>query len=184
MYQNAGRTIKRVVSIVVKIGYGVSILAAAAILIACLVTGETEFVAIGMLGALIVGGLGCLSAWLGGLWLYAYGEIADCLISIDARLYRAEGKSDTKPTHTAPAPAAPAAPAAPVAPAAPTSAVTIFCTACGARNHANAKHCVSCNAELESQVTQPSASGKTWKCTCGRVNSGYVSSCPCGRKRQ
>ena len=182
MYQNAGRTIKRVVSIVVKIGYGFSILAAAAILIGCLATGETEFVIVGMFGALVVGGLGCLGAWLGGLWLYAYGEIADCLISIDARLYRAnlDGKSDVQSTYTAPAASAPAA---------PTSTPTIFCTSCGTRNDANAQYCSVCKANLINQAATPKtatpkATTGTWRCSCGRVNSGYVSSCPCGKKRQ
>ena len=86
MYQNAGRSIKSVVSVLVTIGYTLSIIAAVAILIVCLATGGAGLVIVGIFGALVVGGLGCLSTWLGGLWLYAYGEITDCLISIDERL--------------------------------------------------------------------------------------------------
>ena len=158
MYQNAGRSIKSVVSIVVKIGYALSVIGGVGIVLLGLVSGDIGTFIASLLGTVIVAGLGCLSTWLSGLWLYAYGEITDRLISIDERLYHAnlDGGAAAQPaapaTPVAPPPAAPtaAAPVAPVAsaaPAAPKSDVR-YCSACGARNRADANYCVACSKRL------------------------------------
>ena len=96
MYENAGRSIKNVASIVVLIGYAVSVLGAIAIFIIGLTTGSIGMAILYSIVAVIVGVLGCLGTWLGGLWLYAYGEITDCLISIDAKMQELpQSKEDT-----------------------------------------------------------------------------------------
>ena len=90
MYFDVGKSIKNVVSIVVKIGYALSIIGAFLIVIGGLLAGDFGALILSLIGAAISGGLGCLCTWLGGLWLYAYGEITDRLISIDEKMSNLE----------------------------------------------------------------------------------------------
>ena len=138
MYQNAGRSIKSVVSVLVTVGYTLSIIGALVIMIIGAVNGEENagIVVLSMIGAIIVGGLGCLSTWLSGLWLYAYGEITDRLISIDERLADLDESADqedepwsdkVEEDH---------------------STRVQYCPQCGARNDANSLFCSTCGNAL------------------------------------
>ena len=86
MYPNAGKSIKRVTAILVRLGYLISIIGAFALFVACVSIGSADYGILYLLLAIVIGGLGFLFSWLGGLCLYAYGEIADRLVSIDKRL--------------------------------------------------------------------------------------------------
>lgn len=95
MYGNVGKRIKGLVKTIVILSMAVIILFA----IVCLAVLDIEYfwqVLIILLGA----GLGCFLAWLSGMTLYAYGEIAARLISIDEKLsdYKA---NETTPQHKA-----------------------------------------------------------------------------------
>ena len=70
MYKNAGKNIKDIVKTVVGIQIFGYIVLALAIIFSY--PSDTAFI-FGM----IVGGVGCFFAWLSGLILYAYGDIAD-----------------------------------------------------------------------------------------------------------
>ena len=174
MYENAGKSIKGVVSIIVKIGYALSIISAVLVVILGLTAGHFGALLLSLVVAAIVGGLGCLCAWLSGLWLYAYGEITDRLISIDEQLsnIKSVAGADT-PTATAPKQ---------VTPNYAKASVSTFCTACGARNNPSARYCVACSAELPRVTAKPS--GNTWVCPCGRVNAAYVGTCTCGKSKR
>ena len=94
MYPDVGKSIKSVVSIVVKIGYAVSVIGAFLLLVLAMSEGEPEMFLLYAIVAAIVGALGCVGSWLGGLWLYAYGEITDRLISIDEKIKKLENKEE------------------------------------------------------------------------------------------
>lgn len=70
MYNNAGKSIKGLVKIVV----GIQMVLFIILGIVLMVVGED---AAGAFLGFLVGGAGCFFAWLSGLILYAYGEIAD-----------------------------------------------------------------------------------------------------------
>lgn len=156
MYENAGRSIKNVVSIVVLIGYAVSVLGAIAIFIIGLTTGSIGMAILYSIVAIVVGVLGCLGAWLGGLWLYAYGEITDCLISIDAKMQKLpQSKEDT------PAPVSVShANGSAVRTTAPSPSV----------------HTAVPSPSVRADVSMPGG----WTCSCGRVHAPYVTTCTCG----
>ena len=73
MYNNAGKSIKNLTKVIVGIEMALAVIAG----IAIMVSGGLGF----WLG-LLVAGLGCFFAWVGGLVMYAYGDIADNLQAI------------------------------------------------------------------------------------------------------
>lgn len=70
MYKNAGRSIKNIVKTVVSIEMAIFIILG--IVLMAVIADVIGFI----LGA-VVAGFGCFIAWLNGLELYAYGDIAD-----------------------------------------------------------------------------------------------------------
>lgn len=79
MYSNAGKSIKDIVTKVVVFQMIISILLALVVFFARIGDG-------GLIIGILVGVLGCFSAWLSGLVLYAYGDIADNLSQINSKL--------------------------------------------------------------------------------------------------
>lgn len=73
MYNNAGKRIKNLTKVIVGIEMALAVIAG----IAIMPSGGLGF----WLG-LLVAGLGCFFAWVGGLVMYAYGDIADNLQAI------------------------------------------------------------------------------------------------------
>ncbi|MBE6942240.1 MAG: hypothetical protein E7455_08170 [Ruminococcaceae bacterium] len=163
MYPDCGKSIKKLVSIVVKIGYAVSILWAVIILIAGIAADNVGVFVLTLFLAGVVGALGCFASWCSGLWLYAYGEITDRIINIDEKMTAENLPEEKKPLF-----------------ATPVSQRGCYCETCGAKNAAGARYCVACSAELDG-VKVPAGG---WKCTCGRVNASYVSTCACGVNRR
>lgn len=179
MYEDAGRSLKDTARIVSTAGFIGSI--SLAFIIA--ISGSTVDIAVvkgaAIILALLVGGLGCFAAWFIGLLLHALGEIVDRLTSIDERMAtmprerRMQSYASMR-TGTA-----------------TTSAQdeiivdTSFVCVCGARNRAGARYCVSCDREF--QPTSPNL-GKVptggWKCSCGRGNASYVTTCSCGKNKR
>lgn len=147
MYNDVGKTIKNLVSIVVMIGYALSILGAIVLAVIGFGYGFEHFglMLLFLFIAAIVGVLGCFASWAGGLWLYAYGEIADRLISIDNRVEQIENHLSEDIVTSVTASAAPTR-----SPFAPTP------------------------------VTAKPAGAGAWKCSCGRENASYMSTCACG----
>ena len=133
MYSNAGKLIKKYVQIMVKIGYVLCGVYAAIILIAGLASGEFGTFLLCLIIAGIVLGLGCLSVWLGGLWSYAYGEMAERLIKIDEKMDR------LIPNGTATEPAKSGA----------TSQTGMYCESCGSPISKNAKFCNKCGSAIQ-----------------------------------
>ena len=70
MYKNAGKSIKNIVKVVV--GIQIALFIILGIILMLLVPDGAGFLA----GALVAG-VGCFFAWLSGLILYAYGDMAD-----------------------------------------------------------------------------------------------------------
>lgn len=70
MYKNVGRSIKDVVKVVVGIEMVIFIILGFVLMI-------TLSDGLGLILGAIVAGAGCFVAWLSGLILYAYGDIAD-----------------------------------------------------------------------------------------------------------
>lgn len=76
MYNNAGKSIKSVTKAVVGV-----------IMFLCVMAGIVVWGTLKSLaGGFLVMGIGCFTAWLMGLCMYAFGEIADRLISIDEKI--------------------------------------------------------------------------------------------------
>ena len=92
MYPNAGKKIKNITAILVRIGYLISVIGAFTLFAACVSIGGADYAPVYLLVAIVAGGLGFLFSWLGGLCLHAYGEITDRLISIDEKMKEQEKK--------------------------------------------------------------------------------------------
>ena len=82
MYKDAGYSIKTVVKTITGILMAFSVLIGLVILILL----SQNNVGLGLLAAVVIIGGGCFLAWLSGLVLYAFGEIADRTVSIDEKL--------------------------------------------------------------------------------------------------
>ena len=72
MFENIGKKIKSLVLIITRIEFALFI-----IIGICLIFSSN------VLLGLLVGGLGCLFAWLSSLFIYAFGEIVDKLQDIE-----------------------------------------------------------------------------------------------------
>ena len=134
MYQNVGQKIKNLTKIVVTIMMIVSIIAGIGIMAM-----DEDMILIG----LVVAGVGCFAAWISGLTMYAYGDIAANIQSINQQLANMNGGNNyqgNQPAYQAPAPQAPSYTYAPQ----PEANETWFCAQCGAANGANNSFCVSC----------------------------------------
>lgn len=79
MYSNAGKSIKSYVKVVVSIAICICIL------LGILVIAITEDF-LGVLLGLLIAGVGSFMAWLSGLVLYAFGDIAERVANIDEKL--------------------------------------------------------------------------------------------------
>ena len=145
MYSNAGKSIKSYVSVMVAIGYVISIILGFAILG---FGAEYESAGIVILG-IVVSVVGCVIAWLSGLMLYAYGEIADRLISIDEKISSNNLTVEESALNTTPE----------------------------TQGDFQSKNC-------DRKKETGNIPADSWKCTCGRVNASYVSTCPCGINRR
>ena len=161
MYPDVGKSIKSVVSIVVKIGYAVSVIGAFLLLVLAMSEGEPEMFLLYAIVAAIVGALGCVGSWLGGLWLYAYGEITDRLISIDEKMKPAQPKKSALDNN---------------------SQGGCSCKSCGAQNNAGARYCSACGTAM-TNMNVPKTGIGPWKCTCGFVNDSSTLTCHCGVNR-
>ena len=159
MYENAGRSIKSVVTVAVIVMMVLSVIGG------IIVMAEGG---VGVILGLIVMALGCFSAWLSGLLLYAYGEITDRLISIDENLeainYRQSVAAPTTASVNRPTPSA----SSYHAPSAAQSYNTIpawkrvqleqeakarsksntYCAVCGHDNTPGTRFCVKCGHQL------------------------------------
>ena len=139
MFNRAGNSIKKIVKAVTAIQIIISV-----------VLGITGWAVIsgnrgsgGFFVALLIIAIGCFSAWLSGLLLYAYGDIAD-----NVELIREAITENTVPT----APAAPAAAAEMKAatgeiktPVQTVSGEKWKCASCGYINAPDKNYCVNCN---------------------------------------
>ena len=95
---------------------------------------------------------GFLFALVSGLVLYGFGIIVE-RVEMDAK-----GDGSTRQT---------------LAPAIPANCKR--CPQCGNRIGMYDKHCTSCGHDLKA------ASTDDWRCTCGKTNPKYVSTCSCGK---
>lgn len=78
LFENIGEKIKSVTKAFACVGMILSIILA----IICFVVGGSYGILIGLL----VGGIGFLLSWMGAWFIYGYGEIIQCLISINRKL--------------------------------------------------------------------------------------------------
>lgn len=138
MYQNVGQKIKNLTKVVVIIMMILSIIAGIVIM-----AEDEDMIILGLITAAI----GCFVAWLSGLTMYAYGDIADNLQSINEQIANVNGGAPAaKPNvqYTQPTYQAPAYTYAPQQEAAPATEGRWFCTQCGTANNASSGFCVSC----------------------------------------
>lgn len=143
MYQNVGQKIKNLTKVVVIIMMVLSVIGGISMMAL-----DEEMIFPGLL----IAGIGCFAAWISGLTMYAYGDIADNIQSINQQLANMNGGAPAakpnyqyaQPAYQAPAPQAPTYTYAPQPEAAPVTEERWFCTQCGAANGANNSFCVSC----------------------------------------
>ena len=121
MYSNAGKSIKGCVKTIVTISMIAYVVVGIAIgIFVNRITGESGW----LIGMLVVG-VGCFLAWLSGLTLYAYGDMADRLKRIDEKL-NGPDKSDGGSVEV------------------PTEENGWTCAACYHVNFKNHTHCTKC----------------------------------------
>lgn len=133
MYKNAGKSIKAYADVIATIGIVLSVIYGIVIFAIMATTGAWL---IGFLFGVLVSILGCVAAWVGGLLLYAYGEITE---SVKRMAGCKETDSGTMNKDYG-------------------SCVedTWICTGCGTRNPAARKYCASCNMTKEWSETRNS----------------------------
>ncbi len=124
---NHGYEVQTIADIVFKVFAGISIVAAIVIFgFACAASdGEFVVVFVGLILAIIVGGIGCLAAWLATLLLRTYGEIVQYTAENASYLEEIDNKlsqiiPDQTPASGKKAPAPAVAPRVTPAPASPT----------------------------------------------------------------
>ena len=83
MYQDSGKTIKFVAKVAAILGVLLSLILS--IILCAVLIGVHPALAIAVFVLSLCGG--CLVAWLLGLFMHAYGEMTDRLISIEEILY-------------------------------------------------------------------------------------------------
>lgn len=138
MYQNVGQKIKSLTKVVVIIMMVLSIIGGISMMAL-----DEEMI----LPGLLIAAIGCFVAWLSGLTMYAYGDIADNLQSINEQIAGMNGGTPAaKPNYqyTQPTYQAPAYTYAPQQETAPAAESRWFCTQCGTANNASSGFCVSC----------------------------------------
>jgi hypothetical protein len=86
MYKNAGKSLKNATIAIVVIGIFLSVILRI-VLMATL--REAGFIV-----GLLVAGLGCFLSWLGGLVMYAFGEMADCMLQMKNKLVGEEAPEE------------------------------------------------------------------------------------------
>lgn len=122
MYNNAGKSIKGLVKIVVGIQMALFIILG----IVLMVSGEGGA---GAFLGFLVGGAGCFFAWLSGLLLYAYGEIADGVKRLAERTQQ-DTEKDNRTDES-------------------NVGDTWTCAGCGTQNPATRKYCLNCSITKE-----------------------------------
>ena len=84
MFDNIGKKIKSLAVIITRVEFAAFIIAGIALMI------EEEF-----LIGLLVGGLGCLFAWLTSFFIYAFGELVDKVQDIEKNTRKAPKSTST-----------------------------------------------------------------------------------------
>ena len=128
MYGNVGKTIKLLIKVGVIILFILSTIAG---IVAFIINAEENlFLAIAEL--IFISLAGGLLAWFSGLLMYAYGEIADRLISIESLLKAHSSHNESSESVVGAVP-------------------VCQCKSCGRINNAGANFCISCGNALDGQ---------------------------------
>ena len=138
MYSNAGKLIKKYVGIIVKINYVLAGIMAAIFVIMGLVSGSIVDFLVLLIIAAITFIVSCLAAWLWGMFVYAYGEMAERVISIDEKMDR-----------LIPKPANAEQPKTAACSQEPKETRAMFCESCGSPISQNAKFCNKCGSAIK-----------------------------------
>lgn len=78
MFNNIGKKIKKIATVFCYLGIIVSWLGGVvALLRIAIISGDAEGAAVGLLCGAVIIGLGSLSAWLGSIGIYGFGELID-----------------------------------------------------------------------------------------------------------
>jgi len=128
MYNNVGKGIKNIVSTFVKIQIVLYVILGIILLIASI----ASEVFIGVFLSIIFVALACWLAWVGGLILYAYGEITDCVQKLADTTQ--EDKAEEEPLSVE---------------VDPWAEGSWKCNSCGTENPLKRRYCLKCNTAKE-----------------------------------
>lgn len=141
MYENVGQKIKNLTTILVVIMMILSLVGG----ISAMVLDEDMIIP-----GLLLAGVGCFVSWIGGLAMYAYGDIADNIQTINEQLTSMNGGSTAASPnyqHSQPTPQNPTYTYAPQSTAA--AGESWVCIQCGTQNIMKRSYCIQCNTSRD-----------------------------------